>query len=761
MIEKFVQIKNVGKFGNYSASGDVTFRKVNLIYGENAQGKTTITSILRSLQTDDPNLILARQRLGSTEQPFVQIRLTNQNAIFNNGSWDHSYPDIEVFDSKFVDSNVFSGDKIDITHKRNLLEFVISAESVALARELSQCDKDIDTLNTQIRENKTALEQHIEGKIELSDFVDLEVVENIDALINNVQKELDSCIEVEPIQIKSLLDVVGYNVSPLDDLAGIVSSSISDVSQGAISTLNEHIKKHLDENGESWLKQGVKYLLDEICPFCGQRLEDKSLVETYSKYFSEEYQNLVDKIEDCLAQTKRIMSDGELLKLQVVIQKNEKLIEFWRKYVVSDLEPMFDSTSLKESVISLRETILPILQKKLSRPLESLTLDESINEKIQDVKSEIEKLDQYHESVKSYNNLITARKNEVVGLDKDKATEKLRTLINSKIRYSEKVKNLADDYQSLLISKKDTEVKKREFRAELETKLSSVLSELQEEINRILSNCCADFKIIELDKSYIGRIANVEYAIEILGEQVPVDDKGLTSPCFKNTLSAGDRTTLAFAFYIAKIRKDANLSNKTLVIDDPISSLDDFRSLQTANEITAIIDDVSQIIVMSHHQEFLQKLYKLNAAHQVKCLRIVRTGVCSEIVELIPEETFCGGYIADYRVLKGYLENGTRGRLESIARCIRPVLEGNLKVRFPDSFTNNEWLGDYIGKIRNAEGSDVLFGIRPKLTELTQVNEYSKQFHHDTNPDGWKSVTTSDVELTSFARRTLDIIPGV
>lgn len=49
MLEKFISLKNIGRFVNLSSKGDVSLRKLTLIYGENGRGKTTLCSILRSL----------------------------------------------------------------------------------------------------------------------------------------------------------------------------------------------------------------------------------------------------------------------------------------------------------------------------------------------------------------------------------------------------------------------------------------------------------------------------------------------------------------------------------------------------------------------------------------------------------------------------------------------------------------------------------------------------------------------------------------
>ena len=111
MFEKFKHIKNVGKFQDYSAVGDVTFRRVTLIYAENAQGKTTLSAILRSLANGDARLIEERRTLGVQEPPDILLRLTGANAHFKNGQWDEPFSHIEIFDPLFVNQNVYAGDR--------------------------------------------------------------------------------------------------------------------------------------------------------------------------------------------------------------------------------------------------------------------------------------------------------------------------------------------------------------------------------------------------------------------------------------------------------------------------------------------------------------------------------------------------------------------------------------------------------------------------------------------------------------------------
>src|SRR5580704_5782827 len=49
-------IKSVGRYRNVFAQGDVTFKKFTLLFGENGRGKTTLCAILRSWQSNYPEI---------------------------------------------------------------------------------------------------------------------------------------------------------------------------------------------------------------------------------------------------------------------------------------------------------------------------------------------------------------------------------------------------------------------------------------------------------------------------------------------------------------------------------------------------------------------------------------------------------------------------------------------------------------------------------------------------------------------------------
>jgi wobble nucleotide-excising tRNase len=72
------------------------------------------------------------------------------------------------------------------------------------------------------------------------------------------------------------------------------------------------------------------------------------------------------------------------------------------------------------------------------------------------------------------------------------------------------------------------------------------------------------------------------YNVVINDQQIAVGGSPAAGvPSFRNTLSAGDRNTLALAFFFASLDRDPALADKIVIIDDPITSLDEHRSLVT------------------------------------------------------------------------------------------------------------------------------------------------------------------------------------
>jgi len=123
----------------------------------------------------------------------------------------------------------------------------------------------------------------------------------------------------------------------------------------------------------------------------------------------------------------------------------------------------------------------------------------------------------------------------------------------------------------------------------------------------------------------------------------------------------------------------------------------------------------------------------------------------------IQRET-AGEYAKKHRVLWDYIHNSV-GDPRTVAQTIRPVLEEYLRLKLPQSFADNEWLGDFIGKIRNVADTDPLAAAKGILPKVELINDYSKRYHHNSNASAGTELVDEN-ELASFVEKTLDVVGG-
>jgi len=206
MLEKLVSIKNIGKLQNLHPIGDVSFRKLSLVYGENGRGKTTACSIFRSLQNGDSNALIERKTVEIDSSQECHIRIDGDNIKFSDGCWNTTCSNLTVFDSEFVNQNVYSGDTINTDHKKNLYKIAIGQNGVALAKDVDSLTKKIRDSNTDIRIKKLEVEKMIPKGVLIDNFIKLsqedEVDKKIDVLKNKLNTKKTQVEESENIKNK-------------------------------------------------------------------------------------------------------------------------------------------------------------------------------------------------------------------------------------------------------------------------------------------------------------------------------------------------------------------------------------------------------------------------------------------------------------------------------------------------------------------------------------------------------------------------------
>lgn len=129
---KYVQ--NIGRFEKAQSVADATFSPCTLVFGENGWGKSTLADLLRSLTKHNPNIVVGRKTLAGGPGQKAVLRFGDQQAVFDGGAWSGIRPAIAVYDSVFVNDNVFSDDVVTNEHLKKQYGMVVGEEGVHRVR---------------------------------------------------------------------------------------------------------------------------------------------------------------------------------------------------------------------------------------------------------------------------------------------------------------------------------------------------------------------------------------------------------------------------------------------------------------------------------------------------------------------------------------------------------------------------------------------------------------------------------------------------
>lgn len=288
---------------------------------------------------------------------------------------------------------------------------------------------------------------------------------------------------------------------------------------------------------------------------------------------------------------------------------------------------------------------------------------------------------------------------------------------------------------------------------------SSVFDSQIEKVNKYLSLFTSHIRIEKFSKKNNEAKQMVSYFLSVDGERVGFErSKSASMKNVKFALSEGDKSAVAFAFFLSSLdQKD--LTNSIVVFDDPISSFDDSRRNSTIAQLQLIATRCKQIFFLTHEIYFAKMLTRRMASPDTISLKIKKIAGRSSIHEHDIETETLSGVFKDIMVLNKYLEVGALSELEKreVIRCIRPIIESIIRVKYFTEIKRTEWLGDMISKIRDSKSGSRLWRLKPHLESITEINDYSKEFHHGEPSSPWGDII-NDGELSSYVTKTLHVI---
>ncbi|WP_417448455.1 AAA family ATPase [Idiomarina abyssalis] len=597
MIKSIKSIKNYGVYKNVSGNGFSEFKEKNIIYGWNYSGKTTLSRIFSSLET------------GTTQPSFKNgnfaLELFDGSEINPKNIQDKKLL-VRVFNSDFIEKNL-KWDGENFNPILLLGEDSIQAEERILYLEslLEVCSKRFqnqlklkDSIDSYISSETTKAARKIKNSLGIVQaYTASHVDKDIRFLPDDPREALLDNEEVS-IHLKKALSAKNEKLDKITKISKKAQQNIFIDECNKLITKTPKFSSIIDylKNNPSvsnWVEQGLKINKNkEECEFCKNKISPERLEELDS-HFSRDLINYKNRLSNHLNKAKTLY-----LK-PVILKKTEFYPEFRND---ADICLSRLNKNIKKHNIHLENCILKI-EDKIQNPFTKAIaiiypsdIDNEINNDLVIINSLIEKSNKSTDSFE---------------------IDKLNAISLLKNHY------LAQYYITCEINKK---IKKSNFHSsqsikykKIGTKIKTKIYTLRQTISKAKNG---SQKINEYISSFLGRDEiKIEVSINNGYEQFSLLREGKPA---KN-LSEGEKSAIAFSFFLTKLAEITNLKNAIIYIDDPISSLDSNHIFQ----INALIKDYffekedgdknnspwrckcKQIFISTHNFEFLSLLKEL------------------------------------------------------------------------------------------------------------------------------------------------------
>ena len=762
MISRLQLLRNIGQFDSVNAAANIPLARLTVVYSENGRGKTTLAAVLRSLATGNPIPIAERRRLAAQNPPHVVVECSGgpPSAVFQNNAWNRTLPNVLVFDDVFIDENVHSGLAVQAHHRQNLHELILGAQAVTLSQRLQVLVSQIETHNTALRARAGAIPAADRSPFSVDDFCALPARPDIDQAIQEAERALAAAREQDAIHNASSLDLLSLPAFDLAAIEQVLQQDLPALDAATLVRIQTHLAG-LGQGGEAWVADGMRRIPQGdggagtgTCPFCAQDLQRSPVIQHYRAYFSDAYAALKRTVSDALGAINRVHGGDAPAAFERAVRVGVERRQFWSRFC-EVAEFTLDTAVIVRNWRVAREAVVVQLTAKQAAPLERMGLSDETRILVATYEA--------HRSTIAILNQRIQEANRAIGVVKERAATANSTVIADDLarlkavgaRHTPATTALCDEYLRERAAKEATEQRRDEARAALEQHRTAVFPGYQTAINLYLQRFNAGFRLDSVTYANTRGGPTCNYNVVINNTSIPVGgaDPAPGEPSFRNTLSSGDRNTLALAFFFASLDQDAALVNKVVVIDDPISSLDDHRALTTVQEIRRLAGRAAQVIVLSHNKPFLCRLWEGMDSTMRAALEVARDPAGSTVRAWDVGQDSITEHDRRHARLRDYLSSGT-GDMREVARSIRQHLEAFLRVAFPEQFPPGTLLGPFRNACRHRLGTPQQVLDDRTTQELDEIVEYANRFHHDTNP-AWETEAINDGELRGFVDRAL------
>ena len=761
MINRLQLLRNIGQFDSVNAGANISLARLTLVYSENGRGKTTLAAVLRSLATGDPLPIAERRRLAAEHPPHVVLECSGgpPSTVFENNTWNRTLTDVVVFDDVFIDENVHSGLAVQAHHRQNLHELILGTQAVALSKQLQRLVERIENHNRELRVKERAIPTADRGPFSVDDFCALSARSDIDQAIQETERALAAAREQDPIRTTPRFELLRLPGLDLAAIERVLQQDLPALDTATLARVQGHMAR-LGQGGEEWVADGIRRIPEGdageaagTCPFCAQDLQRSPVIQHFRAYFSNEYAALMRTVSDALGTVNRSHGGDMLAGFERAVRVAVERRQFWSRFCEVP-EFTLDTATIVRDWRSAREAVVAQLAAKQAAPLQGIELSDEIRVLVANYEARREMITAINQRLQEANQAIDIAKERAATANAAVLANDLARLKAVRSRHDLVTAARCDEYVRERAAKETTERQRDQARTALEQHRTTVFPGYQTAINLYLQRFNAGFRLDSVTYANTRGGPTCTYNVVINNTPVAIGgaDAAPGEPSFRNTLSAGDRNTLALAFFFASVDQDPRLTDKVVVIDDPISSLDEHRALTTVQEIRRLAERAAQVIVLSHNRPFLCGLWEGTDATARAALEVVREAEGSTICAWDVGQASITEHDRRHAKLRDYLANGARD-LREVARLIRPHLEAFLRVAYPEHFSPGTMLGPFIGLCEQKVGTAQEILDIASIQEMRDLNEYARRYHHQ----GWEIERVNDGELRGFVDRALRV----
>jgi len=779
MIKRIIKLENIGRFEKFRSSrgNNAEFSKVNVIYARNACGKTTLCDIFRSLGTQNSEYVIGRKRVGVDAEPFIDLLSgDNQHLVFSKGKWNCPLngSHILVFDQRFVKDNVFVGDQIGVEQKRNVYTLALGPRAIELNRAVQKAGDDLTRATEAVSRCASVLSALMPTGQTIDTFRRLEKVDDVETKIEELKARIaadkNKKSKAEQISKHGLMQKIAIPSITKSALERVLLETLDDAALTAEGKLKEHLVLCSDSQKISieWLKQGYEAQTGTLCPYCGQDMSHVDLLTTYRAFFSGALKQQENRRNGVRSSFQSYMGDKAQVELGNIAKQNSGDVAWWKDACGLSIElPLFDVDVIKGSYAKVLRAALAAVERKQGNLTVAVPLLESESAVLDSLDNMLSWITAYNNAIDVANMQIKEFQQSIATINIGDSTKKLSLLELQKKRYEESVVRAYQEYDNALLAKQTAQNAKTQTNDALKEESKSIFEAFGVKINEILGVFGVNFTVGNDGVNLKGGVASGQLSIEISANgstaQVDCSSAAANDPSslsLSNSLSGGDCSALALAFFLAKLETDSNLASAIVVIDDPYHDQDRSRQSQTISLLKRKANACSQFFLLSHNIEFAQMFMsdKGIARNEIRAFEIPAIGSTIELkhggLPQLPSQS----YETDYMELSGYVTNPDyyQEKLKEIVGRIRPLLETYLHYKYPLDLGEKVWLGDMIGRIRDAQSNDVIAPCKCLVADLEDVNTYTQRFHHRVT--GISADVPDPIELQTYVKQALKIV---